>query len=111
MVLNKADVINDSGQLEMLQILYPDAICISAKTGLGLDELTNAVLARYKGNVLVVKVSSHQSNGKVQSFLRSQGAIVSEEYRDGFVDIEAKLGRNQLVQLKKLRPDELEIID
>ena len=111
MVLNKADIISESGQLEMLQTLYPDAICVSAKTGFGLGELTDAVLGRYKGNVLVVRVSSHQSNGKVQSFLRSQGAIVSEEYRDGFVDIEAKLGRSQLVQLKKLRPDELKIID
>ena len=110
-LLNKVDIVRKIGQLEMLQTLFPDAVCISAKTGLGLDELRRKVSAKYKGANLTLRVSSSQSNGKVQSFLRAYGTIVDEQYHDGRVTIDARLGRNQLVTLKRLRPDKLEIID
>ncbi len=52
---------------------------------------------------------SSQANGKVQSFLRAHGQIMNEQYLDGFVLIDAKLGQNQLPDLR-LHPDQLEII-
>jgi GTP-binding protein HflX len=109
-VLNKLDIINNIGQLEMLQTLFPDAIAISAKTGFGLETLSEAVAEKYRGADILLRVSSSQSNGKVQSFLRAHGQIVSEQYCDSFVLIDARLGRNQLPDLKRLHPDQLEII-
>jgi GTP-binding protein HflX len=88
-VLNKVDIVKDIGQLEMLQTLFPDAVSISAKSSLGLNRLSEAVLHRYKGTELLVRVSSSQSNGKVQSFLRAQGLVMSETYLDSMVTIEA----------------------
>jgi len=95
----------------MLQTLYRDAVCISAKTGYGLEELNEAVAARYKGTELLLRVASSQSNGKVQSFLRAHGQILNEQYQDSSVLIDAKLGRNQLPDLKRLQPDKLEIVE
>ncbi len=109
-VFNKTDIVRDIGQLEMLQTLYPNAICVSAKTALGLESLADIVIKKHKGEELFLHVSSRQSNGKVQSFLRAHGTIVDEQYRDGFVIIDAKLGRNQLPGLKKLCPNKLEVI-
>jgi len=108
-VLNKVDIVKKIGELEMLQTLFPDAVCISAKTGFGLEQLNEAVLARYKGAELLLRVASSQSNGKVQSFLRAYGWVIKEQYLDGSVLIDARLGRNQLAGLKRLGA-EIEIL-
>jgi GTP-binding protein HflX len=109
-VLNKTDVIRNVSQLEMLQTLFPDAISISARMRLGLDYLSQAVTDQYKGGELLLRVSSSQSNGKVQSFLRAHGTILNEQYLDSFVLIDAKLGRNQLPGLQRLHPKAIDII-
>lgn len=110
-VLNKVDVVKDISRLETLQTIFPDSASISAKSGVGFNKLSEAVLHRYKGNELLMRVSSNQSNGKVQSFLRAQGCVMSEIYRDGMVTIEARLGKNQLGELKRLGAAELQIIE
>jgi len=123
-VFNKVDIVKSGsilrrnvkwepvriGELEMLQTLFPDAVCISAKKGSGLEQLTEAVLARYKGAELLLRVASSQSNGKVQSFLRAYGQIIKEQYCDGSVLIDARLGRKQLASLKRLLPENIEIL-
>jgi len=110
-VLNKVDIVRRIGDLEMLQTLFPDAVCISAKTGYGLEKLNEAVAARYRGTELLLRVASSQSNGKVQSFLRAHGQILNEQYQDSSVLIDAKLGRNQLPDLKRLGPETIEIVE
>jgi len=110
-VLNKVDVIKKVSDFEMLQTLYPDAVCISAKTGLGLEQLNDAVLTKYKGNIVLLRVSSSQSDGRIQSFLRAYGQVIEEQYRDGVVEIDAALGRNQLPGLKRLHPQNIEIME
>ncbi|HUS71715.1 MAG TPA: hypothetical protein VMY06_01510, partial [Sedimentisphaerales bacterium] len=59
---------------------------------------------------VLLRVSSSQSDGRIQSFLRAYGQIVKEQYRDGSVQIDATLGRNQLPSLKRLQPQNLEIL-
>ena len=110
-LLNKVDIVRKIGQFEMLQTLFPDALSISAKTGLGLERLREQVLAKYKGGELLLRVTSSQSNGKVQSFLRAYGQVLKEEYLDGSVLIDTRLGQNQLPSLKRLRPEAIEIIN
>jgi len=110
MLLNKVDCLQSLSQLEMLQTLFADAIAISAKTSYGLDKLAEKITETYKGGEIMVRVSSPQSNGKVQSFLRAHGQIINEQYLDGFVLIDARLGQNQLPDLQRLHPEKLEII-
>ena len=109
-VLNKIDIVKKVGHLEIMQTFLPEAVCISAKTGLGLDNLSLAVLARYKGGEVLVRVSVSQSNGKVQSFMRAYGTVISEQYLDGMVLLDARLGKNQLAGLEKLNPYRIDII-
>lgn len=110
MVFNKTDIVKKIGELDMLQTLFPEAVCISALTGLGIEKLTETVLEKYKGGELLLRVTSSQSNGKVQSFLRANGRILKEQYHDGSVLIDTRLGQNQLPALKRLHPDRLEIL-
>ncbi len=109
-VFNKVDIVKKIGDLEVLQTLYPDAVCISAKSGYGLEKLNEAVVAKYKGTEVLLRVASSQSNGKVQSFLRAHGRIINEQYNDSSVLIDARLGRNQLPELKRLQPEKIEIV-
>jgi GTPase len=111
LVLNKVDVVSGLNTLEMLQTLYPEAICVSAKTGFGLDKLHQAVMERYKGSELHIKVIAKLSDGRIQSFLRAYSRIIDEKYSDSKVVIEARLGKNQLTDLKRLKPEKLEIIE
>jgi GTP-binding protein HflX len=110
-VLNKTDVVRRISDLETLQTLYPDAVCISAKTRFGLDSLIDAVTAKYKGTELLLHVTCRQSNGKVQSFLRAHGHVIDEQYSNSTVRIDARLGRNQLPGLKRLHPENVEIVE
>jgi GTP-binding protein HflX len=110
-VLNKVDVVTNISDLETLQTLHRDAVSVSARTGFGLDGLCEAVTAKYKGAELLLRVTSSPSNGKVQSYLRARGRIIRERYSDGSVLIEAQLGRNQLPELQRLRPDTIEIVE
>jgi len=110
LALNKVDIAKKTGELEVLQTLYPAALCISAKTGVNMEQLSNAVLENYRGTEILLRVASSQSNGKVQSFLRASGKIIEESYRDGTVLTQARLGLNQLAQLKRLSPDSIEIM-
>ncbi len=109
--INKVDVVRTTGDLDMIETLFPDAVSISAKTGFGLDTLANAVTARYRGTELLLRVVSSQANGKVQSFLRAHGQILNEHYADNSIVIDARLGRNQLPDLYRLHPDAIDIMD
>jgi hypothetical protein len=50
------------------------------------------------------------SNGKVQSFLRAKADIINEDYADNKVVIDAIVGTNQMVMLKQLKPENIEIL-
>jgi len=109
-VFNKTDIVKNIAELEVLQTLYPKAISISAKTGIGLAKLSEVVTEKYKGGEIFLRIVFSQSDGKIQSYLRAHGNIIAERYLDSSVVIDARLGKNQLPGLKKLQPQSLEII-
>jgi GTP-binding protein HflX len=110
-VLNKVDAVKKSADLEIMQAIWPDAVSISAKTGFGLDALTDAVLEKYRGAYLHLRVTVESSDGKTISFLRARADILSQQYTDSLGIIEVKLGQNQLTDLKRLHPKNIETID
>jgi GTP-binding protein HflX len=109
-VLNKADVIQSLDRLEMLQTIYPDAVTVSAKTGMGLDQLGQIVCDRYQGGQERVCVTCRPSDGRLMAFLRTHGKIIQETYLEDSVRIEVLLGRNQMTGLHRLQPEQIEIL-
>jgi GTP-binding protein HflX len=108
-LLNKSDVIRSKKVLESAQTVHQDAICISARTGLNLDKLGKAVLGRYRGEEVTVRLTADAGNGKVYSFLRANATITREEYKGEIVEFEARLSKSQVAGLKRLKLDELEV--
>lgn len=110
-LLNKADVLSESATLESLQTIYPDAICISAKIGMNLDKVAEAVLEKYHGSDVTVLVVADAGNGKLQSFLHANGHIISTEYNNNQVTIEVSIGKSHLHALKRLGSLRVQKID
>ncbi|MCF7975383.1 MAG: GTPase HflX [Phycisphaerae bacterium] len=110
LVLNKTDVIETTGPLDLLQTLHPDSVTISAKTQMGLTALSEIICDRFRGRELHLKVTCSHSDGRTQSFLRAQGQLLEETYGDDKVCIECILGRNQLPGLKRLSPLDIEFV-
>jgi len=110
-VFNKSDAVKKISEFETLQTLYPQALCISAKTGFGLEELLDAVCAKYRGEEVLLRVSSSQSNGKIQNFLQAHGAILERNYTDDRAIIDVRIGKNQMATIKKLGANAVEIVD
>ncbi|MBL7215080.1 MAG: GTPase HflX [Phycisphaerae bacterium] len=109
-LLNKSDHIANRAVFDSVQTVFPNAVSISAKTGLNLDLLAKTVTEKVHGGHLRVRITADAADGKLQSYLKTVGKNLSEEYFDSTVQIEATLGHNQLTQLKRLSPKQIEYL-
>ena len=75
-----------------------------------LDLVAQAVIDRFRGKSIKVRVTSNMSNGKVQAFLRAKADVTNEDYADNKVVIDATIGSNQMIMLKQLKPENIDII-
>jgi GTP-binding protein HflX len=110
MLLNKCDIIPDGGLFESLQTVYPEAVAISARSGLNLDRLTEQVVEKVRGQDLHVRLKSPISNGRLIGFLRAHAIGLREEYDGSLVKMEAWVGKNQMPQLHHLGAEQIEIL-
>lgn len=109
-LLNKSDHIANRAVFDSVQTIFPDAITISAKTGLNLEVLAKMVTEKVHGGNLRVRITADAADGKLQSFLKTVGKNVTEEYLDNTVQIETTLGQTQLAQLTRLAPKKIEYL-
>jgi len=106
-LFNKSDVVRSQSHFEFMQTVYPEAICVSAKTGLNLDLLKRKILEIYEGGILSLQITAHAGDGKIQSFLQAHANIIHHEYTDSNVVMDVRIGKNQLSQLYKYKPLEI----
>jgi GTP-binding protein HflX len=107
-LLNKSDCIADKAVYESVQTVFPEALSVSAKTGLNLDQLTQQIADKVSGRSVRVRVTLSLADGKLQSYLRTVGSELTEEYNGNSVQVEVTLGKNQLAQLKRLGAEQIE---
>jgi GTP-binding protein HflX len=109
-LLNKSDCIADKAVYESVQTVFPEALSVSAKTGLNLDQLTRQIAEKVCGRSVRVRVTLSHADGRLQSYLRTVGFDLAEEYAGESVEIEVTLGKNQLAQLKRLGAKQIETL-
>jgi len=110
MVFNKMDRPGVTRKLETLAALYPDSVAVSAHSGLGVQALAEMVEKKLTGKLLQLQITYPNANGKIPSFIRANGTVISEDYNETDVVLVATLGANQLSELKKLKPDSIETL-
>jgi GTPase len=111
LLLNKVDLPEARVQRDTLITLYPDALPVSARSGIGVEKLIEAVIGRMTGEQLRLKITFPHSNGLIPSYLRTHGAVLAEQFNDDMTIIEASLGRKQIPALERLGPISCTILD
>jgi len=89
-VLNKIDLVEAPEILEKLKLRYTESIAVSAKSGAGLDELARRMDTTLSGGV--VRFRFPNSRHDLAAMLHRSGTVVSENYGDEFIEMEARVG-------------------
>jgi GTP-binding protein HflX len=99
LVLNKIDAV-DALHRRRLANRYPTALAVSAKTGLGLDDLRARVAHRFSERFVPVRLLVPHADGRVLADLYARGAPIEERVdRPDGVLLVARLPRSDVTRL------------
>ncbi len=90
LIMNKVDCLSQD-ELTSLKAKFPDSIPISVTAGIGIEEFENKIVELLDQWSLKLELCVPASAGKLQSELRANVAILSEEYEGDNWLIEVKL--------------------
>jgi GTP-binding protein HflX len=122
LALNKMDIAEDPSIADMVCIRYPEALRISAATGMGLEALGGRVLEHMKQNDIDATILLPHSEGKLLAELDRRAEIFERRYVEHGVELDLRISRTQLGQFcgrhKNLRvlkgeldpPDDLDFV-
>ncbi|WP_037081442.1 GTPase HflX [Pseudonocardia spinosispora] len=80
LVINKVDAADDL-QLARLRHLLPDAVFVSAHSGVGIDRLRDEIAARLPRPSTELEVLLPYTEGALAARLHEQGQVLAEEHR------------------------------
>ena len=100
-VFNKTDNLDDMSILADLKREYPNSVSISALNGNGMDELKAKLLEKASSNEVEIRIEIPQTHGQTINYIYNHGRIISKEFKDGFVYLQAKMDRRYADKLKK----------
>jgi GTP-binding protein HflX len=101
LLLNKTDTPEGEDAFPEWRTLHPDAIPISAKTGRGLEKLTEAVYNFVRGHQQLVTLEVDLTDGRLISFIESHTRVQSRDFGDGVARFETVVGKQTLEDLRR----------
>ena len=105
-VFNKIDLLaHDENALNPLRRHFPDALFVSTRTGAGLDDLLAAMADRLAGRTERVELLLPLDRGDLLSSLHRQGQVLSTEYTDDAVHVQAVVPLKTLASLAPYRAE------
>jgi len=96
LVLNKVDCVADVGRLEGLLNRYPNAVCISARSGEGIGRLASRASEALSRGFVDVDVETGVDNGRLMAYLAANGEILSRRYDENRVLLHVRLPQKYL---------------
>jgi GTPase len=107
LLLNKVDAA-DRGQLAQVLTRFPHALPISARAGIGLDQLRAQVSQTLSQNFLDIDVETGVANGRLLARLAAYGEVLSKRYAEDRVVVHCRVPRRAVAHLHgadvKVRP-------
>jgi GTP-binding protein HflX len=82
LVLNKIDACRDRSRVDILRNRFHNSVTTSARTGFGLDRLTQAVAERLGGGYVDAEIETSIGNGRLLAYLAEHGQIRDRAYHD-----------------------------
>src|SRR5688572_19949858 len=107
LLLNKIDTEEGEEAYPFWRALVAGSIPISAKTGNGLAQLSEAVYQAVRGQQVDVTLEADVTNGRLISFIESSTRVHDRQFTDGRVELKAVMGKRTLVDLS--RNDQVEV--
>jgi GTP-binding protein HflX len=101
LLLNKIDTEEGEEGYPFWRALIADSIPISAKTGLGLAELNEAVYKQVLGTQVEVLLEMDVTNGRAISFVESHTRVQEREFVDGKAKMRVVIGRKTLEEITR----------
>ncbi|MAX24228.1 MAG: GTPase HflX [Phycisphaeraceae bacterium] len=110
LLLNKTDLLEHNADLLVFEKEHPDAIAISAKTGVGLDKVIERIRDGVHGMARTLTLQLPLSDGKSMTFLENRTTVINREYVEQSVRYTVNIGNRQMDQLRSAGA-KFEIID
>jgi GTP-binding protein HflX len=104
-LLNKVDVATDEAMITVLENRLPRTLCISAKTGAGLDRLVDRVLEEMQRQAVLVTLRAGASNGRAIAEIDRLAEVLDRRYLNNTAELDLRIDRTQLRQLLGRYPD------
>ena len=111
LLLNKIDTPEGEEGYPFWRALMIGSIPISAKTGVGLAELNEAVYQHVRGQQVEATLEADVTNGRLLSFIESHTRVQDRQFVDGRVRVRAVMGRQTLADLSRNHQVEVKHVD
>ncbi|MBM7557575.1 GTPase HflX [Halanaerobacter jeridensis] len=98
-VFNKADLVDDN-QLKLLQQQTPNSLAMSALTGAGKDKLLEKMSEFVAHDMVKITAVLPYEEAQWVDKLHQQGQVITEEYKQGEIEIEAKISKKLASKLE-----------
>jgi GTP-binding protein HflX len=108
LVLNKTDALESSEALTILLEKYPNAVAISAKSGIGLDLLTARVSETLSKEFFDLTITMPIGNGRLEAMLAREGEVLSSKYDETSAVIHCRVPQHLVGQLRRERDVRIE---
>lgn len=91
LVVNKVDVPEAESICSAVQNRYPHSVAISARSGIGLDQLAHRVSQALSESFVTLSIRLEVTDGKTMAWLAKVGEVVSKQYHDDHVEVHARM--------------------
>ncbi len=91
LALNKVDLITDEVVLQEIRSRFPDAVLISTKTGLGLEELQHRIHHLLLDRVIRLSLRIPMNRMDLVNIAHTEGKVLREKYTEHGVDLQVVL--------------------
>jgi GTP-binding protein HflX len=96
LVVNKIDRLHDRRASDAIRGRYPNAVAISARSGLGLDRLAAQVSESLSRQFRDVDVETGVENGRLMAYLAAHGEVLSRRYDGTRVILHCRIPQEHL---------------
>ncbi len=98
-VFNKIDAVEEMESLRALRTKYPEALFVSAKRGINLNALKEAIGDYVARDYELRTLRTHISNYKLIGYLYDHAEVIDKKYVDEDIVIEYRAHQNNLKQI------------
>ncbi len=111
LLLNKIDTEEGQDNFPFWRTLHPKSIPVSARSGAGLGDLTEAVYGFVRGQQVDVTLEADVTNGRLISYIESHSRVHDRTFLDGRIQLRAIMGKRTLADLSRNEQVEVKTVE